>query len=91
MNNPFHNKVSIEDTIYIKGKYLTEQEAKDNATKMYRALLKEKQYLQDYWYGLAENYDLNIWYEDELFQIVHVDLYLVTNEETDYDHPIKVL
>lgn len=37
----------------------------------------------DYWYGLADNWDLNIWWDEEL-GIYMATLYPVIDGETDY-------
>ncbi|MCK9544902.1 MAG: hypothetical protein M0R03_23045 [Novosphingobium sp.] len=79
---------TVEKIFYEKGTFLTELEAIEKAKLMYKFLKEMDVDLTDYFFGLAENYDLNIWSDNGVTGVV---LYAVTNNETDYNAIIRVI
>jgi len=73
---------------------LTLQEATSQALLFLDYISMSEADLFDYWYGLADNWDLNIWIsdDDELLdiaddkEIVNVALYPVKTETNDTDY-----
>lgn len=81
----------VEKVFYKKGQILTLKEATEQALLFFSYIKLTEADLFDYWYGLADNWDLNIWIwdDDEMLdiaddeEIVNVSLFPVntgTNE-----------
>jgi hypothetical protein len=69
---------------YEPGKLLTLNEAKSKAQLFYdyaKNICKVNFY-GDYWFGIADNYDLNIWCDDDS-EVYQLTLYEVINGKTN--------
>lgn len=55
----------IEKVFYKKGETLTFEEAKQKALLFLDYIRTTNETLEDYWYGISDNWDLNIWREIE--------------------------
>lgn len=82
-------KEAITKLFYEKGKLLTFEEAKEKALLFFEYMKLTDEDLCDYWYGLADNWDVNIWldvddedYEDENEKFFNVTLYEVVDGNT---------
>jgi len=84
----------IEKMCYEKGKNLSFEEAKTRSllfleyAQRTREWREDEGYFCDYWYGFADNWDLNIFYPepDEFPDHFRMSIYPVSGEgETDYN------
>lgn len=69
----------LEQAFYEKTKKLTEAEATERAKLFYTCIKLTDESLEDYWVGLSDNWDLNIW---ESETEIGLDIYPVENENT---------
>lgn len=74
---------SIEKVFYEKGKTLTFAEAKEKALLFFEYIQLTDEDLSDYWFGLSDNWDMNIWH-DELMDNFSIDLYCVSEDGCTY-------
>jgi acyl-homoserine lactone acylase PvdQ len=94
------NDSLIDDTFF---ETLTEEQAKKIASMMFDATKSLVEYIapnndpktieeliedHDYWYGIANNWDVSIYAGTD--GLLHCCLFPVINGNTDTDHPIRV-
>lgn len=79
----------VEKAFYEKGKLLSFADAKKKALLFLQFIKLTNEDLCDYWFGLCDNWDLNIWldvddkdYKDEDDRFLNVTLYKVKNGNT---------
>lgn len=78
------NELNLKNVFYQKGESLTLEKAKIKAINFYKYIIGNSQNifyeLDDYWYGIAENWDLNIFKEDKDDEKHILTLYPVTKK-----------
>lgn len=80
----------IEKAFYTTGTLLSLSEVKAKALLFLDYIKLTSEDLSDYWYGIAENWDLNIWMPDDKTNEIAMSLYRVENGETEYEYPIRI-